>query len=146
MHQFHTKFLEIDVIFPMWARRQILFFIFFSPTKEQKPVEIDLEQYTECHLIYYLAVASFFCCFLLVISGVEITKYFSLSSGKVLKTFTCPALFLPVLDIQTDSDFQNFSLSFGKVSNIFTCQALFLPVPDRWTACNFHPCIYLQGV
>ncbi len=73
-------------------------------------------------------------------SGVEITKYFSLSFVKMSKKFTRPALFLPVLDMQTDSVFQNFSLSFGKVSNIFTCPALFLPVLDRWTACNFHPC------
>ena len=75
-----------------------------------------------------------------VISGVEITKYFSLSFGKVSKTFTCPALFLPVLDMQTDSNFLNFSLSSRKVSKIFTCPAQFLPVPNRRTACNFHPC------
>ncbi len=72
-------------------------------------------------------------------TGVEITKYFSLSFGKVSKKFTWPALFLPVLDMQTDSNFQNCSLSFGKVSKIFTCSALFLPVPDRRTACHFHP-------
>ncbi len=74
------------------------------------------------------------------LQGWKLQKYFSLSFGKVAKKFTCPPLFLPVLDMQTDSNFQNFSLSFGKVSKIFTCPALFLPVPDRRTACNFHPC------
>ena len=64
-------------------------------------------------------------------------------SEKCQKKNTCPALFLPVLDKQTDSDLKNFSLSFGKVSKVFTLPALFLPVLDRQTACNFHPCHHI---
>ena len=70
-------------------------------------------------------------------------------SEKCLRDLPVRHYFLPVLDRQADSNFQNFSLSFGKVSKIFTCPAQFLPVPDRRTVCNFHPydyvnCSYLQ--
>ncbi len=58
-------------------------------------------------------------------TGVEITKYFSLSLRKVSKTFACPALFLPVLDMETDSNFKNFSLSFRKVSKILLVRLYF---------------------
>ncbi len=75
------------------------------------------------------------------IPGVEITEYFSLSFRKVLEKSTCLALFLPLLDCQTDSYLQKFSLSFSKVAKIFTCLGLFFPVPDMRTSCNFHPCV-----
>ncbi len=78
----------------------------------------------------------------LVLPGVEITKYFTLSFGNVSKKYTCPVLFLLVLDRQTDSNFHNFILFFGKVSKCFTCPTLFLPVPDSQTSCNFHACYY----
>ena len=72
------------------------------------------------------------------LAGVEITKIFSLSIGKVSKILACPVA-ICVCPIHTEHiKFQNFCLSFGKVSKIFTCPPLFLPVPDRWTVSNFH--------
>ncbi len=61
---------------------------------------------------------------LCMVSGVEITKYFSLSFGKVAKNLPVRHYILPVLDMQTDSNFQNFSLSvvnFYLSGSIFTC-------------------------
>ncbi len=73
-------------------------------------------------------------------SGVESTKRFSLSFGKMSKILTCPPLFMPVQDIWTTSILIEFCLSFGKVPKIFTCPPPFLPVRERRTVSNFHPC------
>ncbi len=70
--------------------------------------------------------------------GWKLQNILAFPSEKYEKKFTCPALFSPFLDMQTDSDFQNFSLSFRKMSKLFTYPALFLPVLDRQTACNFQ--------
>ncbi len=91
------------------------------------------------HLVYYNGsryAVTHACTTRQPLAGVEITKLFSLSFGKVSKGSTCPTLFLPVLDRQTVNEYQNFSLSLRQVSQIFTCPPLYFYLSRT---CPGHP-------